>query len=162
MKFRSDDTTETEKQAAERGTSDDLYRSTDTPQEGEEHIRRRRRFALRVIIMSVFISGLVALVIVYAVEIGARNNAVDSCKLEMQTRNLLAQQADEAADGVLGNPRAKPPVPPFEFEGTSFARFKPLIIAQAKSNRRRAAEFRASIRDCEKLFPKPKLFGVIG
>lgn len=162
MKFRSDDTPQEEKTAVkERGTSTDLYRSTDDPAEGEYHVRRRRRFALRVILMSIFASGLVALVIVYTVELGARNNAVDACKLEMQTRSLLAQQADEAADGVLGDPKAHPPIEPFQFAGTSLARFKPLIIAQANSNRRRAAEFRSTLRNCEALFPKPKLFGVL-
>ena len=162
MRFRSDDTPESEKAAQRRGTSDDLYRATDTPEEGEYQLRRRRRFAARVIFLSIICSGLVALVIVYTVELGARNNAVDACKLEMQTRALLAEQADEAADGVLGDPNENPPVPAFNFEGTSFARFKPLIIAQANSNRRRSQEFRRTIRSCERLFPKPKLFGVFG
>ena len=162
MRFRSDDTPESEKAAQRRGTSNDLYRATDTPEEGEYQLRRRRRFAARVIFLSIICSGLVALVIVYTVELGARNNAVDACNLEMQTRSLLAEQADEAADGVLGDPNEKPPVPAFKFEGTAFAPFKPLIIAQARANRRRASQFARSVRDCNKLFPRPKFFGVLG
>jgi len=163
VRSRAEDTPEAaRREAAKRGTSDIGYRAGDDPDDGEEHIRRRRRFAARVIFMSVIISGFVALSIVYVVELGARNNAVDACNLEMQTRSLLAEQADEAADGVLGDPNEKPPIPAFKFEGTAFAPFKPLIIAQARANRRRASQFARSVRDCNKLFPRPKFFGVLG
>ena len=163
MKFRADETEEEGRRAAQqRGTSTAEFRTTDDQAEGEEHVRRRRKFAFRVIFMSVLISGIVALGVVYAVELGARNNAVDACNLEMQTRSLLAEQADEAADGVLGDPNEKPPIPAFRFEGTAFAPFKPLIIAQARANRRRASEFARSVQSCNRLFPRPQFFGVFG
>lgn len=162
MKYRAEDTEADHTKAAERGTSDLSYRSTDDPEMGEEHLRRRRHYAARVLFLSVICSGLVALIIVYTVELGARNNAVESCGLEMQTRLILAEQADDAADGVLGDPKEKPPIPRFRFEGTAFEDFKPLIIAQARANRRRSDEFARTVRDCRELFPRPKLFGFIG
>jgi len=136
-------------------------RVDDLPEDGERYKRQRRYERLRTVFISVVCSGLAALAIVYTVELHARNDAVDACQLEMQSRALDAAQYDSQADAVLGDPNEKPPVKPFDFKGTVFEDFEPLIKAQAITNRRRAGEKARSIRNCNQLFERPKFFGFI-
>ena len=161
-RFRAGDDTEQAKREARelRGTSPFDYRAGDDPDTAEFYTNRRRHFAFRVIMLSVICSGIVALGIIYVIELQARNNAVDSCNLDMQSRALIASQYDEQADNVLGDPNETPPIKAFNFKGTPFEDFQPLIVAQAKANRRRAGELAGSIRDCSQLFPRPRFFGV--
>lgn len=167
--FRAEDTPAEGAEYARQRRGGIGHRADDDPDDGERYMRQRRHERARTIFLAVMISGIVALGVVFSVELGARNNAVDACQLEMQTRTLLRDQADQAADGVLGDTTTKDGDPnrnvrPFDFTGTAFdnKQIRALIIAQARTNRRRAIDYQSIIRNCNDLFPRPKLFGVIG
>jgi hypothetical protein len=111
----------------------------------------------RTIFWSILCAGIVALVIGRLIELDTLNQQANrsrkNCNLIQEDRRLQADTFALQADQVLGNPHRKPPIKVFVFKGTPFKKFQPLIVAQAKANRRRAKVYYSRIEDCKKVFP---------
>lgn len=134
------------------------HRASDDPTDGETYVRQRRFERARLVVLCMFVSGITALSILYPIEVQNNRNDRENCTIINSIPRLLAGQANDSANNVLGNKRAG--IEPFEFEGTTLEDFKPLIVAQARQSRIRAAQYAKTVRDCNKAFPQPEFFGI--
>lgn len=134
------------------------FRATDDPEDGEVYRRVRRYERARTVFLSMLCSGFLSLALLYPIEVQNTKNDRDNCRITNSTPRLLADQANQQADNVLGNEQKA--IHPFRFKGTTLADFKPLIVAQARTNRLRAIQYARSVRNCEVAFPYPRFFGV--
>jgi hypothetical protein len=135
------------------------HRAGDRPGDGEIHMRRRRFERARLVILCMIVSGITTLAILYPIEVQNNKNDRENCTIINSIPRLLAAQANQSADNVLGNKRKHPPVKPFNFDGTTLEDFKPLITAQARQGRVRAFQYAKTVRNCDKAFPHPEFFG---
>lgn len=119
-------------------------------------------YRARILIYSVIASGLVALFIGRAIEVNSINNqqkrSRENCVLAQRAIKLTADTYDDQADGLLGDRTAQDGdpnehIPPFRLAGTPFAKFRPLLLAQAHANHDRAVAYRGLEENCSKVFP---------
>lgn len=139
-------------------------RATDSPVEADRIRRARSEGRKRTIVMAVVISGLVSLFIGRAIEVAGYNDQVErsrkNCVLTMADRRLERDDLRHRADRILGNPKAKPPVPPADFSKPPFDVFrgvKGLVVLQAQDQRRLAQAKHETLEDCKKVHPKRRL-----
>lgn len=137
-------------------------RVTDDDEHYEDFTRRRRYERARTVFLSMVCAGITTLAIVYPIEVKNNKNDRSNCVVINSIPRLLADQNNGSANRVLGKGRPDQPgyVRPFDFNGTTLEDFKPLIIAQARQSRVRAAQFAQTVRDCNKAFPQPQFFGL--
>lgn len=125
-------------------------------EERKRLIRAAKQSRKRTVMMSIISSGIIALFIGRAVEVNIYNNGIsrglDNCERVQEDRRLQANQYGMQADQILGNPAKG--IKPFKLEGTPFEDFKPLIIAQAKVNRKNSIAYANRIENCNKVYVK--------
>lgn len=131
------------------------FRQDDTPQDRTQASQRRNTGRGLTVFMSIIAAGIVALFFGYANDVDQRSRSIKNCDLIQKDRRDFAARLAQSSDQVLGNPDKK--VKPFDFKHTAFAKFKPLIVAQAKQDRAQSVAIYKRIEHCEKVFPKPSL-----
>lgn len=138
------------------------HRASDDPDDGERYMRNRRYERARTVLLSMLLAGIVTLAILYPIEVQSNRDDRENCVIINSIPRLLADQANQSANNVLGRGEPGQPnyVKPFEFEGTTLEDFKPLIVAQARQGRRRAVQYARTVRNCKRAFPQPKFFGL--
>lgn len=133
-------------------------RHSDHPEDAARIVRARTEGRKRTILLSIIAAGLVSLFMARAIEVETANEQVDrsrkNCEIVMDDFRARAETLEKESDQVLGNLGKEPPVHPIKLKGTAFEDFIPIIVAQAKDNRERAKEIRASIQNCNDVFPK--------
>lgn len=135
-------------------------RSTDTELEREAAKEIRRSSRRRLVVLSIVASSIVALTLSWFNDIDQRGRSVKNCQLVQDDRRQRADDLDRQSDGVLGDNSVKDGDPnehikPFKLEGTPFEEFKPLILAQAKQERRSSRGYSSRIENCDKVHPFP-------
>lgn len=144
-------------------------RSSDDPRAAQRIEEARREGRIRTIVMSVVISGAAALLVTNLAERQSYNSQQDrsrkNCSIQQQHIQLDVANYAEQADRALGNAHPvwqKAPIKPFTLKGTPFAKFAPLIKAQAVGNRKRAHRYAALKQDCRQVFPHKKPIPLVG
>lgn len=124
----------------------------------------RREGRKRTIVYSVIASGLVSLFIGRAIEVQGYNDQVDrsrkNCQAIQQDRRLDIATLQRQVDQTFGNP--KKGIPPFDFKGSGFAKFEPLVRAQARKAALDAEAKRSRLENCDKVFPHRSLILFFG
>jgi hypothetical protein len=138
------------------------HRASDDPDDGEHFMRHRRYERARTVLLCMILAGITTLAILYPIEVQNNKNDRSNCVIINSIPTLLADQANQSANGVLGRgqPGKRGYVPPFKFEGTTLEDFKPLIVAQARQSRVRAVQYARTVRNCKQAFPQPEFFGL--
>lgn len=150
-------------------------RSGDSPEMAARLRAARREGRKYTIIFSVVASGILSIFLARAIEVDQQNAQVGrnrtNCELVQDDRRAYfhdqlnnAQFYQDQVDNVLGNKHTHPPIKAINIDRGPFAKFKPLILSQAKANqkraqtlRRRARRTKSRIENCTKVFPKHNL-----
>lgn len=137
------------------------------PPDVAERVPQFRRRLWRQYVYAGLIAFVVSAITTFGYDRDSRDRVITNCESIQDDRRDRAEelrrdagQLDKQADTVLGNPKSKPPIPPFKFKGSVFEEFEAIIVAGAKENREQAKSDRAEakrieerVEDCEKLFP---------
>lgn len=124
----------------------------------------------RVVAIAVICSGILTLTISNFNEVSSDNRQAQrsrvNCESSNDDRRDTRDSLDFQSDQTLGDMTDKDGDPdegtkPFDYAGTSFEKFKPIIVAQAKVNRARSRAWGKRIVDCNEVFPKRKTLGFI-
>lgn len=146
------------------------HSDTDGKEFRERLIKARSEGRRRTIMYSIVASGIVSLFIGHLWERNSYNDQAErsrkNCELVNEDRRLAYEQLDSQSDNVLGDLGEMDGDPDedverFEFSGTAFEKFQPLIIVQAQANRERSRLYLERIIDCDEFFPKRAYVPVI-
>jgi hypothetical protein len=131
-------------------------RQGDDPEQVERFWAARHEGRGRTILYAAIVAGLVSLFIARVSEVQVYNDQVDrnrkNCQLVQEDRKAVGEFYDRQADNVLGD--AREGIKPIKIKGTAFEDFGPLIVAQARENRRRADLTLQRVEDCAVVHPK--------